>query len=144
MVQAGQSRAIDMFLNFPIVDMNRNAIWRNPEPVPRGGVDRMTRFWGDDSWKQAAYAESSQPSFFFPSDLVKQDNDAIVAAFRNRLKKLADFTIVPEPLAMRNRNNTIVYYLFFASHKPVAGKIIQDIFAKYKTRRYTINHTLHG
>jgi three-Cys-motif partner protein len=26
MLQAGQSRAVDMFLNFPVMDMNRNAI----------------------------------------------------------------------------------------------------------------------
>jgi hypothetical protein len=26
MAMAGQSRAIDMFLNFPVMDMNRNAI----------------------------------------------------------------------------------------------------------------------
>ena len=31
---AGKSRAIDMFLNFPVMDINRNAIWRNPERVP--------------------------------------------------------------------------------------------------------------
>jgi three-Cys-motif partner protein len=30
-LQAGQSRAVDMFLNFPVMDMNRNAIWKNPE-----------------------------------------------------------------------------------------------------------------
>ena len=29
--QAGQSQAIDIFLNFPVMDMNRNAIWKNPE-----------------------------------------------------------------------------------------------------------------
>ena len=34
--QAGQSEAVDMFLNFPVMDMNRNAIWRNPEKVPQG------------------------------------------------------------------------------------------------------------
>jgi three-Cys-motif partner protein len=44
MRQAGQSRAVDMFLNFPVMDMNRNAIWRNPEKVPQGGVERMTKF----------------------------------------------------------------------------------------------------
>ena len=27
MQQAGKSNAIDMFLNFPVMDMNRNAIW---------------------------------------------------------------------------------------------------------------------
>ena len=32
---AGQSKAVDMFLNFPVMDMNRNAIWRNPGKVPR-------------------------------------------------------------------------------------------------------------
>ena len=35
MRQAGQSRAVDMFLNFPVMDMNRNAIWRNPERAPQ-------------------------------------------------------------------------------------------------------------
>ena len=59
MLQAGQSRAVDMFLNFPVMDMNRNAIWKNPDKIPPGGVERMTRFWGDESWKQAAYATES-------------------------------------------------------------------------------------
>jgi hypothetical protein len=56
MRQAGQSHALDMFLNFPVMDMNRNAIWLNPGQAPQGGIERMTRFWGDHSWKQAAYA----------------------------------------------------------------------------------------
>jgi len=75
-----------MFLNFPVMDMNRNAIWRNPDQAPRGGVDRMNRFWGDESWKRAAYAESRQHNLFSSPDLVKQGNDAIVAAFQERLK----------------------------------------------------------
>jgi three-Cys-motif partner protein len=44
-LQAGQSRAVDMFLNFPVMDMNRNAIWKNPEKVPQAGLDRMKKFW---------------------------------------------------------------------------------------------------
>ena len=66
MYLAGQSEAIDMFLNFPVMDMNRNAIWKNPEKVPLEGIERMTKFWGDESWKQAAYAESRQGSLFGP------------------------------------------------------------------------------
>jgi three-Cys-motif partner protein len=131
MYQAGQTKAIDMFLNFPVMDMNRNAIWKNPEKVPRDGIERMTKFWGDESWKKAAYAESPQGSFFEP-EMVKQDNDEIVNAFRERLKKVAGFKFVPEPLAMRNSTNAVVYYLFFASQKPVAEKIISDIFRKYR------------
>jgi three-Cys-motif partner protein len=132
MLQAGQSEAVDMFLNFPVLDMNRNAIWRNLEQVPQEGVERMTRFWGDDSWKQAAYIKSAQQNLFSGPDFVKQANDVIVTAFRNRLQKVAGFSFVPEPLPMKNSNNAVVYFLFFASQKPVAQKIILDIFDKYR------------
>jgi three-Cys-motif partner protein len=132
MLQAGQSGAIDMFLNFPVMDMNRNAIWRSPDKAPQDGIDRMNRFWGDDTWRQAAYAESKQTNLFFKPSLEKQDNDAIVKAFQKRLKDVAAFEFVPDPLPMRNSNKAVVYYLFFASQKPVAKKIIIDIFKKYR------------
>jgi three-Cys-motif partner protein len=132
MQQAGQSGAVDMSLNFPVMDMNRNAIWKNPEGVPQDGIDRMDRFWGDNSWRQAAYALSPQYNLFSEPERVKQDNDAIVTAFRERLKKVAGFSFVPEPLPMRNRNNAVIYFLFFASAKPGAEKIIEEIFSKYR------------
>jgi three-Cys-motif partner protein len=132
MLQAGQSKAIDMFLNFPVMDMNRNAIWHNPDKAPQGGINRMNRFWGDDSWTQAAYAESKQTNLFGKPSLEKQDNAAIVKAFQKRLQDVAGFESVPDPLPMRNSNNAVVYYLFFASQKPVAKKIITDIFKKYR------------
>jgi hypothetical protein len=61
-----------MFLNFPVMDMNRNAIWKNPEKVSKSGIKRMTTFWGDESWRDAAYVERPQKSLFFPPELVKQ------------------------------------------------------------------------
>jgi three-Cys-motif partner protein len=129
---AGQSQAVDMFLNFPVMDMNRNAIWKNPAGIPQDGIERMNRFWGDESWKKIAYVESPQGNLFSPPDLVKQDNGAIAAAFQDRLKNVAGFRYVADPLPMKNSNNAIVYYLFLASQKAVAEKIIGDIFAKYR------------
>lgn len=129
---AGQSKAVDLFLNFPVMDMNRNAIWRRPEKVPKDGIERMNRFWGNESWRDAAYAENPQANLFSPPDLVKQGNEAIVRAFRARLKDVAGFEFVPEPLPMKNRNNAVVYYLFLASPKAVADKIITEIFKKYQ------------
>jgi hypothetical protein len=32
---AGQSRAIEIFLNFPVMDMNMNVLWGNPEKVSK-------------------------------------------------------------------------------------------------------------
>jgi three-Cys-motif partner protein len=131
-LQAGQSRAVDMFLNFPVMDMNRNAIWHEPEKVPPDGVERMNKFWGDDSWRKAAYAKSPQMNLFNEPETVKQPNVAIVEAFRKRLREVAGFGRVPEPLPMRNGKNAVVYYLFLASPKEVAAKIITDIFRKYR------------
>ena len=68
-------------------------------------------------------------------DMEKVSNKKIAEAFRKRLIKAAGFRNVPEPIAMRNTQNAVVYYLFFASHKPVAAGIVKDIFKKYKNRR---------
>ena len=93
----------------------------------------MSRFWGDETWRLAAYVESPQFNLFSAPDRVKQETqNAIVAAFRDRLKNVAGFNFVPEPLPMRNSNHAVVYYLFLASPKPVAEKIIEGIFAKYR------------
>jgi three-Cys-motif partner protein len=130
---AGQSRAIDMFLNFPIMDINRNALTRNPEKAAPENVERMNRFWGDESWRKIAYVESSQSNLFGdPPDLVKQNNDTIAQAFRERLRKVAGFAYVPEPLPMKNSNNAVLYYLFFAASSKTADSIIRNIFSKYQ------------
>jgi three-Cys-motif partner protein len=132
-LMAGRSKAIDMFLNFPVMDMNRNAIWKDASKAPVEGIERMNKFWGDDSWKKAAYAEARQANLF-GTPIEKQGNDAVVTAFQQRLKEVAGFQYVPDPLPMRNSTNAVVYYLFFASQKPVAAKIIQDISDKYRKR----------
>jgi three-Cys-motif partner protein len=128
---AGQMKTIDLFLNFPVADMNRNVFWRNPEFVAEDDIARMSAFWGDDSWRRAAYAPVKDGLFEIEE---KTDNDAIAAVFRERLKKVAGFSYVPEPLPMRNTRGVTVYYLFFASPKSVAENIITDIFTKYRSR----------
>jgi three-Cys-motif partner protein len=64
----------------------------------------------------------------------KATNKVIAAAFRERLRTVAGFANVPEPVPMRNSTGAVVYYLFFASQKPVANKIVADIFKKYRNR----------
>jgi three-Cys-motif partner protein len=127
---AGKMKTIDMFLNFPIMDMNRNTLWKNPERVDEAAVGRMSAFWGDDSWRQIAY--TADRNLF--GLLEKEDNETIAEGFRIRLKKEAGFAHVPKPIPMRNSQGAIVYYLFFASQKLVAGNIIEHIFNKYRSR----------
>lgn len=126
---AGQLGTIDMFLNFPVMDMNRNVLWRNPERVSTERAARMDAFWGGD-WREAAY--SREGNLFGEPE--KESNEAVAEAFRKRLVEVAGFKHVPEPLPMRNTIGAVVYYLFFASQIGVAEKIVTDIFGKYRNR----------
>jgi three-Cys-motif partner protein len=127
---AGQMKSVDIFLNFPVMDMNRNVLWRNPEKVGPRPVVRMNKYWGDDSWSAIAY-RTDLGLFGEPE---KQGNDVIAEAFRKRLKQVAGFARVPKPIPMRNSKGAIVYYLFFASQKGAAENVILDIFRKYENR----------
>ncbi|MFH1032922.1 MAG: three-Cys-motif partner protein TcmP [Pseudomonadota bacterium] len=125
---AGKMQSIDIFLNFPVMDINMNVAKKNPDKVQQQQAVRLTSFWGDESWKDDVYI--SQPTLF-GDELVKQGNEKLAEAFRQRLKHVAGFKFVPKPLAMRNSTNAIVYYLYFASHKVVAKEIVEDIFGRY-------------
>lgn len=126
---AGKMRTIDMFLNFPVADMNRNVFWRNPEGVAPSDIERMNAFWGDESWKEIVYSTERN---LFGWEEKTADNEDIAEAFMERLKKVAGFGYVPKPMPMRNSQGAIVYYLFFASRKKVASDIIGEIFDKYR------------
>lgn len=128
---AGRMRTIDLFLNFPIMDINRNVLWRNHERVTPEQSSRFTAFWGDESWRSAAYRKET--TLFGDVD-EKADNEAVVQAFRKRLKNIAGFDLVPSPMPMRNRHGAVVYYLFFASQRAVAQRIVDHLFKKYADR----------
>lgn len=127
---AGQARSIELFLNFPVMDMNRNVLWSDQSRVGRSDRDRMSAFWGDDSWRQAAY--TSNKTLFGDEEEEKAENIAVAHAFCDHLKRDGGFEYVAEPLPMRNSARAVVYYLVFASQKPVAKKIVRDIFDKYR------------
>jgi three-Cys-motif partner protein len=127
---AGQMRSLEVFVNFPVMDINRNVLWHDPEKVDASQIARMNAFWGDESWRDIAY-RTDQNLFRWPE---KQSNDIIAEAFRDRLRRVAKFASVPAPLPMRNSRGATVYYLFFASQKSVAEGIVLDIFRKYESR----------
>lgn len=127
---AGQMKSLEIFLNFPVVDMNRNVLWSHPDEVDEKQKERMNFFWGDDSWRKVAY-DSERNLFAYEE---KTGNWELAKGFQRRLEKIAGFKYVPDPIPMRNKNSAVVYYLFFASQRPVAAKIVSDIFEKYRDK----------
>jgi len=80
---------------------------------------RLTAYWGDEFWREDVYHPEPQRRLFGqPEEMEK-----------------AGFPNVPKPLAMRIPQGPVVYYLFFASQKPVANDIVESIFARYADRR---------
>jgi three-Cys-motif partner protein len=126
---AGQMESIEVFYNFMISDANRNVLWHNPEKVRQSQKDKLTRVWGDESWRDAAYR--TQKGLFGDIE-EKSTNDRVVAAFQKRLRKVAGFRYVPDPIPMRNSNGATIYYLFFASPNSTGAKIVEYIFGIHR------------
>ena len=127
LVAAAQQRTIEIFFNFSIMDINRNILRHNRDTVTQKQYDRMMRAWGDESWQQELF--SADDSLF--GDLDKVENSAIARAFQKRLRDVAGFDYVPDPVCMKNSKNAGLYYWFFASQNSTGAKIAKDIFKRY-------------
>ena len=129
---AGKMKSIEIFLNFMIMDANMNALKNNPDAVTPDQAQRMTAFWGDDSWRKAAYR--TDQGLFGPMEEKEAGNEAVVEAYCKRLKDIARFKYVPKPLPMCNTRGAVVYYLLFASQNSTGNRIAEHIFNKYRNR----------
>jgi len=132
---AGKLGTIEVFINFPIMDINRNLKRQRVDQVTPENLRRMDAFWGDRSWHEVMYQPSSQTEMDLGlggSGKEKQTNEVLAEAYRLRLQRNACFAHVPTPIPMRNSKGNTVYYLYFATPKPTANKIVSEIFAKYR------------
>ena len=55
-------------------------------------------------------------------------------AYQERLRRVAGFRFVPDPMPMRNSKGAVVFYLFFAWHNEAGDRIARQIFRKYRSR----------
>lgn len=125
---AGESKSIEIFLNFMIMDVNMNVLKHDRSKVDPAQEARLTGLWGNEGWRTVAYPAEQG---LFGALEEKSTNAALAAGFRERLQE-AGFSYVPEPLPMKNSTGAIVYYLYFASPNRTGGKIVNDIFRKYR------------
>jgi len=123
--------SIEVVVNFMIMHANRDVLliagWENAEPAE---IAKMDAFWGDESWRQAAYRTERD---LFGEVRRKARNEDIAEAYRSRLLEVAGFKYVTEPLPMRNSKGNIMYYLYFAGPNEVGYKIARSVFDKRRT-----------
>ena len=112
---------VDIMINFPIMDINRNYGPIDPSAVPKEDP-RMDIFWGDDSWRTSMYKETgllNLPEKVSPNDLVN--------VYCERLKEEAGFVYVPKPAKLTNTKNAPLYYFCFATHNNIANKVMTHL-----------------
>ena len=126
---AGRQKTVDLFLNFPVADMNRNALRKELDSVSADARRRMTTVCGGEWWIDLCFARPQQTLFGDSFREKVAGYRALKDAFRKRLEAQAGFKVVPEPVLMKNEHGGPLYYLFFATQKESsAAKIVTDIF----------------
>jgi three-Cys-motif partner protein len=118
---AGMMKSLDVFINFPVYDININVLHHDVETASPVHIARLNAFWDDESWKQFAYEQTS-PDLFGHIDLEKVSNRRFAEAFRKRLVKVAGFKRVPEPLpiAIVRARLCITYFSLLKKTLPIA------------------------
>ena len=129
---AAQQRTIEIFLNFPLMDMNRDVLHNDLFKADPDQIERMNRFCGSEEWQKILYRE--QKDLFGGTYQMKIGGNLELGNWfrRERLQKNAGFKFVPEPVLMRNSKGGPLFLLFFASHNETGKKIVSDIFNKYR------------
>ena len=64
---------------------------------------------------------------YFGFEEKKTTNDDLGNGIPRPSKEGGWVCICSEPMPMRNKTGAVVYYLFFAAHKPVASEIVTSI-----------------
>lgn len=125
---AGKTRQIETFINFPSMDIVRNILRPSLESIEQSHADRMTKLWGDESWRDVAFKK--QPGLFTDEISEPESIQRVLSGFCKRLKKIAGFNFVSEGIPMQNSKNGLLYHLLFATQKEVALNIATDVLRK--------------
>src|SRR5262249_29303134 len=117
-------KSVEIFFNFMLVGANRNVLWNvDPQTLSATQKALMTRVWGHERWPDELYEKQYD---LLGERHVKVNNERVIKAYTKRLHA-AGFQYVPEPIAMRNRMNAPLYYLFFCSQNRTAAKIAAEV-----------------
>ena len=128
--QIAETKALEVFMNFPVMALNRTALPNDPNTFTITQIERMNRFWGSTEWRDDIYEEI--PSLFGPVEVKIRRTTGVRLGrlFKKRLEEV--FSHVTEPLVMVNSKNAPLYCLISAGHNATGARIVGEIFEGYK------------
>lgn len=128
--QIAETKALEVFMNFPVMALNRTALPNDPYALTESQIERMNRFWGSTEWRDDIYEQVQ--TLFGPVEMKihSTTGQRLGKLFKKRLEQAYPF--VTDPLVMTNSRNAPLYCLIFAGHNSTGAKIVQDIFRRYE------------
>ena len=131
-MEAAKLRTTEIFLNFPLMDMNRNVLHKDLLDAFPEQIERMNKFCGSEEWQEVLYRE--QKDLFGQTYQMKIGGNIELGKWfkAERVERTAGFKFVPEPVLMRNSKGGPLFFLFFATYNETGKKIVSDIFNKYR------------
>jgi three-Cys-motif partner protein len=129
-----ETKALEIFLNFPVMAINRSILLNNPDRLTEEKIARMNAFWGSADWMTDIYKET--PDLFEGKRIekVSQTGKSLGSLFQKRLNEV--FPEVTFPLVMKNSVNAPLYCLFFAGHNKTGKKIAESIFKGFEKLKF--------
>lgn len=125
------TKAIDVWVLFPL-GMAVNRLLTKNEPPPQKWAEALTRFFGNEDWRQEFYPKKVERTLFGDEQTERKDAsfERIGRFFLKRLNTV--FTkVAPNPLILNNSKGVPIYLLCFAAGNPkgapTAVKIAKDI-----------------
>lgn len=122
------ARTIEVLVNFPVMDINRNVRLKNKNRISEESRERMGRFWGP-GWEGEIF-EERQGLFEIETVLKPQSAKELGYRYQNRLLEIFRFCTIP--VVLRNSTNAPLYCLIFAGHNKTGANIAEDIFGKFE------------
>jgi three-Cys-motif partner protein len=128
--QIAETKALEIFINFPVMALNRTVLPNDPNALTEAQIERMNRFWGSTEWRGDVYEQV--PTLFGPVEMKihRTTGRRLGQLFKERLTEV--FPYVTAPLVMANARNAPLYCLILAGHNPTGAKIVQQIFRRYE------------
>ncbi|MBN1286868.1 MAG: three-Cys-motif partner protein TcmP [Anaerolineae bacterium] len=124
-----QTKALEIFLNFPTMALNRTALPNDPSRLTRETIKRMDRFWGTSEWYGQIYEEAVD--LFGDKHVYKPISTTarrLSHLYKSRLEEV--FSRVTDPITMLNSKGIPIYCLIFAGHNPTGARIAGHILKK--------------
>lgn len=123
------TKTLEIFLNFPVMAINRSVLRNNPYKLNEGEIDRMNRFWGSTDWGNDVYQEVTD-LLGIHIEKIKQTGKDLGLLFQKRLEQV--FQHVTFPIVMKNSKEAPLYCLIFAGHNQNGKKIAEYIFKRFE------------